>query len=144
MAPEIETVPATKIPEVRAFLKAQRALVAWKERYPKAHAELAELETLYNATLDAADKVVRTRGVSCGPFELYQFTAKRDARVFCDLVGRSDFVTYGGDIATTETFDIAPARFDALLARSILSPAMVAKIVTYGPRYHKPARIELP
>lgn len=143
-APKTEKVAPTKIAEVQAFLKAKAALDDLQRLYPKAFAELLELAPVYNATLKAADAVVRAKGVTCGPFELYQYAQTFDAAILYEAVGRQRFPSCGGIIETTETHTIDKARFVALAAAGKIDRELAERVQTWAPRYHKPEPISVP
>lgn len=142
--PTIETVSAGKFPEVRAFAKQQRALAQVKEQNPEVFARLEAIAATYNATLLAADKVVRTAVVKCGPWDLYSFTERYSAKAFFEAVGRSEFTRFGGAIQTVETYDFDKDRFKALLEQERVTPEAAEQCLSYGANYHSPTLLLLP
>lgn len=142
--PTAEVVPPKSIPEVAAFLKVQRELAKLREHFPTAYAKLLALADVYNPTLEAADKAVRTRAVTCGPFEVKDFARKLDVEQLVDLLGRGEFVRHGGVIATAETFALDLARFEGLVARGVVTEEIERRVLKHIPRYSKPGSIVLP
>lgn len=142
--PAIETVAAAKIPEVRAFLKAQKAYAQWKEDFPAAARKLAAIAAEYGPCLEAADHVVRERRVSAPPFELKHFAGRLRPEKLCELVGRTDFVRLGGTILPKETFEIDRRVFDALVARKEIPEAMAEEALVYAPVYKRPPELSVP
>lgn len=144
MAPDVEKVSAAKIAEVRAFVKAQRALEHLKNDFPEAFARLKELEPRYNTALEAARVSVKRLGVSCGPFDLYQWRTKRDARAFHDAVGEAEFIRLGGVVQYLPSYDFDDRRFEALVVDGKVAPEVVEKVVSRTPAFHQPAMLCVP
>jgi hypothetical protein len=140
--PEIQEVPAKQILEVQAFLRQREALDAWKKKHGKAILELAAIMVKYNPCLNAAEKVVRERKVTCGPFQLKRFDPDRDAGALEKVLGRKEFERRGGEIHEEATLD--NALFDALLSQNVLSEDDAEKVLTWKPIYDKPKLIVLP
>jgi len=140
--PTIQEVPAKQIVEVQAFLERRKALDAWKEKHAKALVELAKIMVTYNPCLTAADKAVRERRVSAGPFHLKQFNAERDAVALRRVLGVDEFERRGGSVTKIEAVEMDKERFDAIVAT--LPEETQAKCVTYSPVYDKPKLIVLP
>lgn len=143
--PEPEVLRAGSIPEVRAFLKQQRALQEWKERFPGAARALEAIAGPYNTSLKAAAETVKARKATCPPFFVESIALNRGwAERFANAVGRIDFVRFGGDIRPTEVFEMESARFEGVCDREHLSDELVARVADWVPRYGKPAEISLP
>jgi hypothetical protein len=144
-APDIQTVAPDLIPEVETFLVYLRKYEAWKRRHPEAATELLELADKYNPTLAAAAKVVRTRRVACGPFDLYQWRRDDDGDALYAAVGRQKFTASGGVlIRTAETYKIDRERFDARVAAGKVTGAVAKEVVSFAPCFHQPPEIALP
>jgi hypothetical protein len=143
-APTAETVAPSSIAEVKAFLKAKATLDALKVKHPRAFAELLELAKPYNATCEAAAKVVRARRCSSGPFDLYTFRPKYDAEALYEAVGRQRFAQSGGVIEPKESRSIDTERFEALVACEKLPRDIVDKVLSYTPCFHTPDLISVP
>jgi hypothetical protein len=137
-APAIKTVPQSEVAEVAAYAKAARALAKWKENNPAAAAELAQLARVHNTLLKVADGAVRKLEVSCGAFELFEMRAAYDAEALYEGVGRQLFAQLGGVLATVETKTIEKDRFEALILQGRINAGLLAKVRSYGARYHAP------
>jgi hypothetical protein len=144
MMTEIETVPPSTFPEVRAFLKAKKALDELRATSPRFFEDLRAIAELWNPTLDAADKVVRAAGVSCGPFELYSHVTKYSANALLIAVGEGRFQVFGGATENVPEHTIDKEAFKALVAQGKVANEIIAAVVTHEPRYHKPEKIVLP
>lgn len=143
-APAIETVPPSKIAEVKAFLKACAALEELKQTHPSVFRKLLEIASTYTATRDAAVKVVRTRGVTCGPIVLTGYVTSYDAQALLDAVGRQRFAASGGILKPAETVTVDKERFLALVAAGAIEPALAEKIISYAPRYRSIESLSIP
>lgn len=142
-APAIKVVPQTEVPEVAAYAKAARALAKWKERHPEAAKELAELAETHNTMLKVADGAVRKLEVSCGAFELFEMRPSYDAEKLYEGVGRQLFAQLGGVLKPVETKSIEKDRFEALVAQGRVAAGLLAKVRSYGPRFHAPKALVL-
>lgn len=142
--PEVESVSPSRIADVAAFVKQQIAVSDWKGRHPEAAAELEAIAAVYNPSLDAAEKAVRARKVSCGPFDLYQFRTSYDPAALLEAVGRQKFASLGGTLETKDVLGIDKERFLAAVAQERIPEAVASKVVKYSACYRAVPRIELP
>lgn len=140
----MERLAPSRIPEVAAFTAAQKELVAWRAQFPDAAAALDELAVRYNATREAADKVVRLRLVECGPFELHQFRRKDNAEALYTAVGRQKFSSLGGTLKVLEELKVDREKFDALVAQDKIDAELVASVVKYEPAYRRVPELVVP
>ena len=143
-APKTENVAPSKIPEVRAFLRTLESVRDLEALFPKAFEKLRELIPVHNASLKAADAVVRARGVGCGPFFLYSHVPKYNHAVLYAAVGRQPFASCGGTIEAPEVLGIDRVRFDALVSQGKIDAELADTVITWEPRYHKPGELALP
>lgn len=142
--PALERVAPSSVREVSAFVRAEKDLAAWKEEYSEAAAKLAAIADVYNATLDAAEAVVRERRIETGPFVLASHLRKDNAEVLYEAVGRQRFASLGGELEPIEKLTIDRTRFDAAVAGERLGAELLARIVTWSPRYKTIKRVLLP
>lgn len=140
----INSKDITEIQEVREFISAQAALIEFKERNAPVFEQFEHLAESYNQRLEAAEKVCRTQGVSCGPFEMYQAQTKIDGHALHDSVGRENFVSIGGEINTKVEYKVDKARFEAAVAKGVIPQNVIDRVVSVSPRYHVPNKVEMP
>lgn len=114
--------------EVDEFLQAQERYFRWQQQYPQAYKELLELQSEYNATRDAAEKILRAHGKSEGPFVIKNSRLSYDAEKLYDEVGKERFLELGGEIATSQTFKIDSTTLQSKIASKKLDPAIVEAI----------------
>ena len=139
-----KTVPTTKIREVSAFVEAQEALKEFKNKHSGIFTEFEELVNEYNQKLESAEKMVRQQGVSCGPFECYQWQTKYDAKILYDALGRERFLQVGGILSTQTVYDVDKLRVSASINSGQIPEEIVGSFKTDSPRYHKPEKVSLP
>lgn len=136
-----KVVPPSEIPEVEAFLEMDGQIQSLKENYPGVFDELKELAEKRNTLLEAADKAVRARGVTCGPFNQFQTATSYDAEKFLDAVGREDFLKLGGSIENVPQYSINKDTFNALAAQGKIPQEVVNVVKKESPRYKKPEKM---
>ena len=141
---EAKKFAESEIPEVMAFVTAQSDLQEFKQEHAAIFLKLEQLVDQYNTRLEAANQVCRSEGVSCGPFQLYQFTTKYNAEALFNSVGRDKFLELGGQVKTETAYSIDKAKFEAMVAQNKVNPDVVATVRTETPNFHKPEKIVLP
>ena len=72
-------VDAETIPEVRAYEESKEMLNVFMQANSQVFDTYHQLTEDLNQKLEAADKVVRSQGVSVSDWDLYQFQTKVDA-----------------------------------------------------------------
>lgn len=138
------TVDIGEVPEVVNFVDAQEAVELFKQQHADIFKTFAELTERYNATLEQADQVCRQRGVSSGPFNLYQFSTKYDAEALYNAVGKDRFLDLGGKIETVTQYSVDKGKLEASIAQQKLDSSVVASVRKETPSFHKPDKIVLP
>ena len=141
MQPKSKTIPEGQVPEVLRFLEAKERFDNLRAAYPEVFEQLSQITEEYNASLEAAEKMVRSKQVSCGPFVLFQTQTKYDAEKLYEEVGRDRFLEVGGTVKTVTTFEIDKARLESHIAANTIPPEVVAVIREVSPRYKKPEKI---
>lgn len=143
MTQKAKRIPETTIPEVEHFLDVRNKVERLKEAYPEVFEQLATLATDYNQALEAADKVVRGKQVSCGPFDLYQWSTTYDAEKLYEELGKDEFLKVGGQIKTVTTYDIDKAKLEARITSGAIPGEVVTIVKKTSPRYKKPEKINI-
>lgn len=137
-------VDPSELKEVVEFLDAQDALNTFKEEYAEVFEQLSALAERYNSTLEQAEQACRTRKVTCGPFNLYQFVTRYDANALHDAVGRDQFLAIGGKIETQTVYDVDKGRLEASIAQKKISEEVVNQVRKETPNFHKPNILVIP
>lgn len=140
----INDVPIESIPEVHAFEVAKQRYNSFREANRAYFEFLEELLVAYNDTLEAAEKAVRARGVSCGSFHHYQTATKYDADAMFDTLGRERFFAMGGGTKTVESRIIDKARVETNVKSGAITAEEAKQFVKKEARYHTPDKIILP
>lgn len=138
------TVDISEIPEVIEFVDAQEELQLFQQEHAAIFTKLAQLADRYNTSLEQADKVCRARGVSCGPFDLYQFSTKYDAEALYNAVGRDKFLELGGKIEQVTQYAVDKGKLEASIAQRKVEGDIVDRVRKETPNYHKPEKVTLP
>ena len=135
---EAKHVDTDSVPELIAYERAKRELDDFKKKHSAVITELASLAEVHNATLEAADKVMRANYYTCAPFNLQHFTTKYDAdQAFAEL-GRNGFLAVGGRIDTKEVYELDKDRFEAAASQGKIADTVMEKVRTETPTYKKP------
>lgn len=138
------TIDMAEIPEVVDFIDARSALDDFRAEHAAVFGQLQALTERYNSTLEQADKACRARQISCGPFQLYQFSTKYDAEALYNAVGRDQFLTIGGKVETKTVYDVDRNRLEAAIAQNKLPTEVVEAVRREVPSFHKPDKVVLP
>lgn len=144
MQKKIATIAPAEIPEVVEFIDANDAIQAFKESHPDVFREYSELVDRYNTALENADKVVRARQVSSGPFDLYSVATKYDAEALYNAVGRDKFLEVGGKLETKTEYTLDKGRLEAAAAQRKIGPDVIEQVRKETPNYHKPPKLVVP
>lgn len=131
-------VPVESVPEVRAFVEAQEMLEAFVENNQGVFQAYFQLLDTVKQKQEAADKTVRAKGVSCGPWELYQYQTKVNAEAMFNALGMEAFLRLGGSTTTKTIYEADKAKVEAAIARGDISPDLGETFIERSPRYHSP------
>lgn len=143
MSQKANRIPENQIPEVQHFLDIRDRVQRLKEAFPEVFEQLDQLAGEYNQALEAADKVVRGKKVSCGPFDLYQWATTYNAEKLHEELGREEFLKVGGQIKTIATYDIDKAKLEAHITSGAIPGEVVDAVRTVSPRFKKPEKINI-
>jgi hypothetical protein len=140
-----DTVPVSKIPEVASFTKIREELESFKRNNPEFFEELGSLVERYNAALDAADKAVRAKQISCGDFRLMSKpTVYYDAEKLYEELGDELFVAFGGAIRQVTEYTVEKSVLESHIARGAIPQNIIKDIKSTRCRYDKPEKVVLP
>jgi len=141
----INNRPTNVIPEVEAFERIQRELDEFKRANPEFFEQLQHIVDRYNATRDMAEKVVRTKQISCGPFQLTgRPSVSYDGEVLYEEMGRDWFFEHGGATKQITKYEIDKTKAEAAFSAGIIPEEVAAKARKVKASYHKPEKVELP
>jgi hypothetical protein len=137
-------VSPAEMPAVIEFLDAQAALEEFRQEHAVVFEQLAQLTERYNSCLEQAEKSCRQASVTCGPFQLYQFTTKYDPEALYNAVGREAFLELGGSVGTKVSYEVDRGRLEAAIAQGKLPEETVTVVRKETPCYRKPEKLVLP
>jgi hypothetical protein len=142
--PRHNDTPATTIPEVAALEQTKARMKAFIDSNPQFFQYWNGLLEEYNERVAAADKAVRAKQVSCGDFELYQYSTRYDAEYMYERFGRDKFLELGGKLETVQQRTVDKKRVDINIQAGKISPEDAQHIKKQSPTYHAPKPVELP
>jgi hypothetical protein len=137
-------VPVEEIPEVLEFMDAKEELESFYARNRKYAQEERALLDQYNTKLEAADKVVRDRKVTCGPFKQLSPQVKIHAEKLYNAIGRQEFIKAGGIIGTKPTYDMDKKTFEAAVARNAIPEELVPVVKEVNAKFSVIPKAVLP
>jgi hypothetical protein len=139
MNPNLDAVDPADIPEVAAYLETRDRLDAFRDEHAGVLRTFAALAERHNAALEAADKAVRTRGVSSGPFVAYSLQTRYDLDLLAARLGAAKWKALGGRFEQRAILE--KTRLDALLERNAISEALAIEARTETLAYRKPKAV---
>jgi len=143
MPPKARHVSISEIPEVSAFIETLAQLEAFKAQNSGVFEQYEQIIGEHNQKLEAADKMVRQLGVSCGPFDLYQYGTSYDPKALYDAVGHDRFLQVGGSNHTEKVYKVDKAKVEVAIQQNQIPNEAVESFKTVAPRYHKPDKVSL-
>ena len=144
MATKFPTVDTTAIPEVERYQIAKQRLNEFREANAPFFEAFAQLAHEYNEAVDEAERVVKSKKVSCGDFEIYQDATTFDPDAALELLGRKRFLECGGKEETVRKLSIDKKRMTMAIEANVIDPESAKLIRKVSPRYRKKGRVELP
>lgn len=134
-----------RVPEVDAFEAISEEIEEFKSSNAAFYQELQSLAERYNAAHEMAFKAVRSKRVSCGPFQLMGRPAvKYDPNKIIELFGESVFKKYGGRTKQVTVYEVDKEQMDVACASGLISQEEIDTIREIQPRYRKPEKLVLP
>jgi hypothetical protein len=136
-------LPAEAIPEVSAYLDVQEQLMALRVDNPDVFRQFDDLVEQHNTALEAAEKVVRLKGISCGPFDNYSTKINNDADKMYEELGEELFLQCGGSVSKKTVYAVDKNRVEAAIASGKIPQECLAEFQTTARTYHIPKKIIL-
>lgn len=137
------TVEPKDVPEVMAYVEASQQLESFRTLHKKIFQQYMELAENTNQKREAADKAVRAKGVSCGPWEYYQNQEKFNAQALYETLGQSEFLRVGGILQTKTVYDVDKNKINSAIARGEISQDVASVVKTIIQKYHAPKDVGL-
>lgn len=134
---KFERMEPEEIPEVKRYMELKEQWEAFKAAnkafFDYAEPRMREL----NEARDEAERVVKSKGVSCGPFEIYQSATTYNAEEMFNIFGREEFLKLGGSEERVVKYNVDKARVDLHIANGEIDEESAARIRKISPRYRK-------
>jgi hypothetical protein len=131
------TVPEDSIPEVKAYMDELNYLKDYCAAKADVVATLRTLIDRVNASAQQAEKVVRARGVFCGPWQKHNTKKVLNTELLIDRIGVERFVALGGVQETKPTYKIDRERVELAIAKKELTAAEAQDIIREEISYKK-------
>lgn len=138
---EIVDIPVDQLPKVKEFVAAKTRLDAFKELHGPIFERYGQLVEEYNRALEDADKDVRARKVSSGPFAVHTAYDAVDALALYETVGATRFKELGGEVKEERKYTIDKTRFFAAVSKDEVKDEVVQVVVKNVVTYKKPEPI---
>lgn len=132
------TVAVETIPEVKQYEDAKEMIEEFVRNNPKVFETYQMLQEDLKQKREAADKIIRAKGVSVSDWELYQYQTKVDAEAMFNALGLESFLRLGGSTTTKTVYDADKSKVEAAIARKEISEELAKTILVKSPRYHAP------
>ena len=129
--------PIQDVPEVEALVAAERELQEFINQHRDIYDTLQRLVETRNTQLEAAEKVVRAQGVSCGPFELLSQVTKVNAEKLFEELGEDNYQEVGGSVEYSPTYKIDIKKFHARVACGDIPQEVAADVTKVERRYRR-------
>lgn len=138
---QIKKVPADEVKEVADFLDSLGNLEAFRAKNASIFAEYERLVGEYNQKLEDADRTCRQREVSCGPFDLYNYSTRYDPKALFDMIGHDRFLEVGGITGTETTYTVDKKKVEIAIQQGKIPEDVVEGFKKISPSYHAPGKI---
>lgn len=136
-----ERLPIAKIPEVQEYMDIKQELDALRADHPEVFIVYNDLIDRHNTALEKAESVVRSRGVTCGPFENFSVSHTINPDKMFDELGEKNFLACGGKVSTRAFYSVDSAVVEANIASGKIPAGAVPNFRTKALKYHAPKKI---
>lgn len=139
--PKITKKSPEEVTEVREFLGAFQRLEMFRQQHADVFAQYDTLVQEYNQKLEDAERTCRAQQIACGPFDLYNFSTKYDAKALYDLIGRERFFKVGGSERSETVYTIDKTKVESAIQRGDIPEDVVDSFKKVSPTFHTPDKI---
>jgi hypothetical protein len=144
MRHQISIESPVNIPEVMEFQNARDYLNQFLQANTSVIEQLRQYIDHYNQTREAAEKVVRARGVTCGDFEIRSQAFKVDSEKLLNAIGREAFIQAGGTLKRKAEAKIDYKQLEIAMAKGQISQEIFNEVTKREDRYHIPSPLYSP
>lgn len=139
----VKRVSADDIQEVSDFMDIKQELDGLKADHPEIFRLYTDIVQRYNAALEAADKAVRARSISCGPFDLYSSRPDYNGEKMYEELGKELFLACGGSTVRTTEYKVDKAKVESAIASGKIPADCVKEFKSTRVAYHKPEKLSV-
>lgn len=138
-------VSPEEIPEVASFLEADEQLQTFVDSHRKIFDQFSAYAENRNQLLEAAEKVVRARKVSCGPIVQFSEQIRYNWKAMFDFFGgdKDTFMNNGGKINRVTKYDGNREIPEVKIKTGEISEEDAEVFRTVSPRYKTPDKITI-
>lgn len=140
----INPTDASEHPEIMAFEESDRMLRQFEIKYQKFMEEYRARVADWNATREAADKIVRAKKISCGKWQRFSEETRFDYAAMYDTLGRERYLELGNTLSTITTYGGDNDRMKGIIAKGEIADDVAATFTTVIGKYHAPKKSNLP
>lgn len=137
-------VPVDSIPEVAALEQTKTRMRKFMDDNAQFFQWWSELVEEYNDRLQAADKAVRARGVTCGDIVVGSYQTKYDWDYMYERYGRDEFLERGGKLETIQTKSGDKKRVDLQIDAGKIAKEDAEHIRKKTPKFSTPKPLGMP
>jgi hypothetical protein len=123
---------------VREFEVADQTVAMFEEEHAAIFETYKDLIEERNQKREVADKLVRGRDVSCGPWKRYSESVKYDAFALYQTLGRDKFIEIGGAIGTEMVYSIDKDRAEMAFKTGNIPAHAIEAVRKVTPSFHAP------
>jgi hypothetical protein len=134
-------LPIKDIPEVQEYTDLRNELDSFNAEHPEVFTTYADLADRVNTAMEAAEKAVRSQGVSCGPFENFSVTVVYDPVKMFEELGEDLFLQCGGSKSTVTELRADPKLIEVAIANKKIPDECIDHFRSIRRSYHKPDKV---
>ncbi len=136
-------IPANKIAEVQELNDIKVELEQFKAEHADIFMQYKDLVDRYNTALEAAEKEVRSQGVTCGDFENYSVSVKYIPEKMFEELGEEMFLANGGSTVQKTEYKVDNKKVEAAIASGAIPDECVDNFREVRRNYHKPEKLSV-
>lgn len=136
-------IPINKIAEVQELSDIKVELEQFKAEHANVFMQYKDLVDRYNSALEAAEKEVRSQGVTCGDFENYSVSVKFNAAKMFEELGEEMFLENGGAATSKTVYTVDDNKVKAAIASGKIPEECVDNFREVRRNYHSPEKLSV-
>lgn len=136
--PNLSTEEKAAAEAVREYEIAVKVLDMFKIDHSKIFTEYNSLEEDVEQKRQVADKLVRSTGKSCGPWEAFTEQKTYNAQELYNLMGEEKFLALGGVLREETIYDVDKSKIDIAISQKLIPKEVAEVIRKITPKYRAP------